>query len=211
LYVIPDYDIRYYQSHPYDKERILEMKGTFLDEAAIKTEDGLKFPGFIGQNPEYKSFYAQMSLTITTPPRGNILGDWMVCGIAPGDSAFSFGEPNWLLGPSSKILHELLLEHNIYPYFTNIFKKPFPKNALKYPWPEMRKAIHIYMTELDLVKPKKVLFLGGYTEYDIMQAHLKVRHIPHISIAHPSHVSRFGVYADWSKHFKEEMEKLDGK
>jgi uracil-DNA glycosylase family 4 len=205
---IPDYDLRHYLAHKEDKDKILQLKTCHIGDD-VEVSVGLKFPGFHGINNDYQTFYKDQLLNVHTAPRGNLVGDKMICGIAPGESQYSFGEPKWLLGPSSKILHQLLNECNIYPYFTNIFKKPFPKNIVKYEWPTMRVMIQWFTKEVEIVKPKLVIFLGKYPEYGIVHGQLFLRKIKFIQIAHPSAISRYGGYDEWKNDFKVKMENID--
>ena len=93
----------------------------------------LKFPGIVySDNNMFSKYslkiYEPLYSTVFTPPRGYVdKSSVVVIGVAPGWSHLSFGEPNWLYGPSSKTLHEML-GFDYRWYITNVSKEPFFKN-----------------------------------------------------------------------------------
>lgn len=122
-----------------------------------------------------------------TPPRG-FVGDnvCIICGIAPGYSKLSFSEPKWLYGPSSELLHKMLV-FNWRWYFTNVCKEPFNEN--EYDDNKAREWASSLVMELLFfqknVKNSKLVFLGTYPIY------MKIKElilIPSISIYHPSYL-----------------------
>jgi uracil-DNA glycosylase family 4 len=199
-WTIPDYDLRYYLSRHEDVESIITLKTKVLDDD-LDVTTGVKFPGFQGPNTNYMNFYRQEFSSVFTPPRGNLNADIVVCGIAPGYSPYSFKEPKWLLGSSSKILHKLLIEHNVYPYFTNVFKKPFLNNEIRYVSEELLRAVDILYQEILLIAPKQVIFLGKYNEYSLISHRLTDTKVS--SLNHPSYINRTNSYSTWSKRFGE--------
>ncbi|MFA5025093.1 MAG: uracil-DNA glycosylase family protein [Candidatus Shapirobacteria bacterium] len=139
-WVIPSYNLKALSSDDWEKINYYKSKVLFLNNYKdLDVESFLKFPGFVSDDEEkfkkYAKFYSDNLKNKTTAPRGNLLIKQssipvIVCGLAPGYSEFSKGEPKWLLGPSSKLLHKMLTVLNIYPYFTNLYKNPFIKNKI---------------------------------------------------------------------------------
>lgn len=196
VWTIPTYRLENLEED--DKQQILSLKSEFLDEV-LPTAIGLKFPGFCGNNGAYKEFYSEHLKGLFTPPRGNITSKYCIIGYAPGWSAISFGEPKWLLGPSSETLHKVLLEFDIYPYFTNLFKEPFIENKAVYSQETLKNSLELLSEELAHLEIKKAIFLGKYSEYtdinfDGVQKFVKL---------HPSYVNRKHSYIQWKESFKE--------
>jgi hypothetical protein len=205
MWTIPSYNVKYYAEHPEDRDKILSLKNCFAEEK-MTVEEGLLFPGFCGTmtSPDLDR-YDKFLKNACTPPRGNYDGLYAIIGIAPGYSEYSFGEPTMLLGPSSETLHRLLVKFDIYPYFTNIFKKAFEDNQPIYEVPDIDKEI-IY-AELDILFPREVIFLGSYRQYDFAKEYLKKYGMEYHTIFHPSYVHRFDKFDEWMKSFEKVVEK----
>ena len=119
----------------------------------------------------------------------------------------------WLLGPSSKILHRLLGENKIYPYFTDLFKKPFKnevgedtnnprdKNGKPY-YTDLTEKAEILRKEIELVSPSMVVLLGKYEEFAEIELFLEKQGTKHFSVWHPSWVIRYNHYDRWNAEFK---------
>jgi hypothetical protein len=197
VWTIPDYDLRHYSVCNEDRESVLKYKNQALHECTVS--EGLKWPGFCYSADGYPDFYRSDLKELFAPPRGNLKPEIAVCGIAPGESKFSFGESAWLLGPTSKTLHYALEKFNIYPYFTNMSKKPFPKNVEIWKTGELAKARSIIIKEMEIVKPKIIMFLGKYDVYGSIQGPLFGLGIKQITVSHPSNVRYFGKYDEWYK------------
>lgn len=90
-----------------------------------------RFPGFAFTKSRYAELYYDYIYKnynqYPTPPRGNLSEccEYVFIGIKPGtkDSDLSKSESAWLFGPTPKILNDLLIKFNIYPYFTNLQMK----------------------------------------------------------------------------------------
>jgi len=143
----------------------------------------LKYPGFIFSNIEasnaYKRIYKDfIDNNIYTQSRGNLSksNNYIFIGIRPGHvyAHLSKADTAWLFGPSSVLLHKLLISLNIYPYFTNIYNepdKPFNKD-FKFIFKELFIISYIYkviyhMNELNLV------FMGNYDEYPLFVNYIR--------------------------------------
>jgi uracil-DNA glycosylase len=230
IWCITKYDVKYYQKHSEIKEELLQEKVRFTK---VTTEDWqnnlnkfLKHPGicYEGDFPDkYKKFYMEINQSknhecpwdgLYCPPRGNVTkGAYMILGIAPGTSEFSFGESMWLLGPNSKYLHQLLEDNHIYPYFTDLFKKPFKNmtgdyinepqenDDLNYTSEELITYRAMIEREIDLLNPEMVIFLGNYKEFKEIKVFLDNQGIKHFEIWHPSYM-RYGHFDKWNANFK---------
>lgn len=121
-------------------------------------------------------------------PRG-YLGDdsILVVGIAPGESSLSYHEPNWLHGPSSKLLHSLL--HFGYRwYFTNVCKQSFPGNEYNV---DMIRGDQVrFDMEFGFFKNHKVIFLGNYDAYSNIINRHNLLPSQFLRIPHPSYLCR---------------------
>ena len=124
----------YFSNHQYDLRQVgLEEQQFVLSYKSVSIQitdpdfTVVKFPGLCYYDKDYARkyndvVYNQLWKNAPVPPRGLLDSESViVVGIAPGYSIHSFGEPNWLYGPSSKILHELLDFSNKW-YFSNIAK-----------------------------------------------------------------------------------------
>jgi len=200
VWTIPSYKVSYYTDNVNDREKLLSLKREVLFER-IPVEDGLKFPGFFGENKDFFTFYVDRLYNVFTSPRGNLIDGYAIIGFAPGDSIQSFGEPKWLLGPSSQTLHRLLTEFEIYPYFTNVFKKPFRDNRPDYSHEELTEAIEVLLEELQLLSTDKIILLGKYSEYQSVIDLYKEKPVKIIQIHHPSYVNRVQKYDEWATNF----------
>ena len=168
----------------------------------------LRYPGYIFSNKEAASNYMKiyndfLSQNIYTPSRGNLSksNHYLFIGIRPGHvyAHLSKADTAWLFGPSSSVLHKLLIETNIYPYFTNIYNEPNkPLNKdFKFIFKELIVILYIYkmnykINELDLV------FMGSYDEYPLFVHFVKSNplvqrfnmKLDFYSIWHPAYLSR---------------------
>lgn len=171
--------------------------------------DHLVYPGFVFSNENDKMFYESNILSLysneNTTPRGNlsILNEWIICGIKPGadkSDAYSKYVSYWLFGKkSSFILHKLLYDLNIYPYFTNIYSH----------FNDTSENIENIYTEISLltqiIKKPKLLVLGNYKEYIMLCDKFK-KHNINIDVYkmwHPSYIARNGLknYYKWKSSF----------
>jgi hypothetical protein len=118
-----------------------------------------------------------------------------VCGIAPGSHLLERGSSKWLLGPSSKLLHKILLSLRIYPYFTNIHKAEFDKNNSNSASIDViNKAIRILIEEINILIRTVwknldniyIITLGKYSEYSLFEDSMNSSKITFISTYHPS-------------------------
>jgi len=168
----------------------------------------LRFPGFIFSNIEAQQSYTRIykdfiNNNIFTPSRGNLSknNNFIFIGIRPGHvyAHLSKADTAWLFGPSSILLHKLLISSNIYPYFTNIYNepnKPFNKD-FSFIFKELIVICYIYkiiyeISELNLV------FMGNYEEYPLFIRYL-LNHpvfkkfnmkINYYNIWHPGYLAR---------------------
>jgi hypothetical protein len=152
------------------KKRVFH-DGYTLQHLRIPSTSTLKFPGFIYGSKHLaerykKEIYDKYYLEVFTPPRGFInYGVPIICGVAPGESRFSFGESVLLFGPSSEKLHRLLCFSNCW-YFTNIVKEPFSNN--NFDEKIVAKYLDSTIAELKFFDSagSKFIFLGAYPTYD---------------------------------------------
>jgi hypothetical protein len=160
---------------------IAAQKHTFLLSDNCDTSF-LRYPGFVFSNLQAKECYLRIyndfiNDGIFTPSRGNlsINNNYIFIGIRPGHvyAHLSQADTAWLFGPSSTLLHKLLISANIYPYFTNIYNepdKPFNKD-FSFIFKELIVISYIYkivykIPELNLV------FMGNYEEYPMFKEYL---------------------------------------
>jgi len=168
----------------------------------------LRYPGFVFSNLEAKDCYLRIyndfvNNGIFTPSRGNlsINNNYIFIGIRPGHvyAHLSQADTAWLFGPSSTLLHKLLIEKGIYPYFTNIYNEPDKPFNLDFSFilKELMVISYIYkvvykMSELNLV------FMGNYQEFPLFQKYL-IEHetfktfkmnVKFHSIWHPGYLAR---------------------
>jgi len=180
---------------------ILDKKSKVHIYKDLDIKKYIRYPGFVcNSEKQAKSYiehiYHKYFTTVFTPPRGNISTDlqYIVVGFAPGYSDLSRGESNWLLGPSSKILIELFVKFNIFPYFTNVFKSPFKNNKINYTSELLDKSISILIDEIDFLFNTttviNLIFLGSYKEYDEVIKRLDNPLLKINKIWHPSYILR---------------------
>lgn len=226
------YSVTFYAENPDERAKILKQKSEYReiqkDEVILNL---LQYPGLGYQHcriDEFEQFYNGFLKDLYCPPRGNITPfNYMVIGLAPGKHKLSFGESMWLLGPSSEILHCVLEDNNVYPYFTDMFKTPFKdengqdtnkpcgkKGNPYYTESELSNAVRLIETEIKILKPSKIIFLGSYKEFK----YIKIPDIcSTITIWHPAYVRRQGYYenprdfprySEWSKKLNNQISKL---
>lgn len=188
-----------------DWHRIAGCKNTFT-LFKDRQEEYIYYPGFVSDKKEIikeydKLVYSKFNNELIVPPRGNLCSNLshIVCGIKPGhfNSHLSKISISWLIGPSSKMLSKLLLDVDVYPYFTNVYKN----------------NNNIYGTiidELEFLFNKfsnvEIIFLGSYKEYDNIVSHFqsKNKNIKYKKIWHPSYLIRAYTnekYEKWKKSF----------
>jgi len=201
---------------------IAEQKHNFLlsDNCDISF---LKWPGFVFSNIEAQSCYTRIykdfiDNNIYTPSRGNLSknNNYIFIGIRPGHvyAHLSKADTAWLFGPSSVLLHKLLISLNIYPYFTNIYNepdKPFNKD-FNFIFKELIVISYIYkivykLSELNLI------FMGNYEEFSLFLRYL-LNHptfkqfnmkVNFCTIWHPGYLARGyddNKFESWKKQLK---------
>lgn len=146
----------------------------------------LKYPGIFYTDYNFFGDYLlnvyESYQDVFTPPRGLVdKSSVIVVGINPGWSTKSFGESNWLYGPSSQRLH-YLLDFEWHWYFTNIAKEPFEDNT--YNEDIVRKYLPLFLEEAKFFEGQKFIFLGKYDVYGKAISKFKLNHI---KIRHPSY------------------------
>jgi len=160
---------------------IAEQKYSFIlsDLCDIKF---LRYPGFVFSNIEAKDCYTKIykdfiDNNIYTPSRGNLSknNNYIFIGIRPGHvyAHLSKADTAWLFGPSSILLHKLLISLNIYPYFTNIYNepnKPFNKD-FTFIFKELIIVIYIYKIVYK-INELNIIFMGNYEEYPLFKEYL---------------------------------------
>jgi len=193
---LPDNIIKFLFNHQYQlnkvtgkyKEYIIENKVNIFNISEYQQKEQLVFcyPGLTYTEEEIidrycKYIHSLYPVNRCTLPRGYVDHSTnMVIGIAPGKSKLSFGESNWLFGPSSKILHEML-SFDYRWYFTNVSKESFSNN--KYDESIICKYYSLILKELWFFNKSKIIFLGNYDIYDkliydlsLSDRSLKIKH-----------------------------------
>jgi hypothetical protein len=184
LWQIPKTSLQYYERDDEDRNWIMATKKLFVPSRCIvEPGEGIRFPGLWGDNKPFEDFYEQTLSSVFCSPRGNTTEHgFVVLGIAPGWAKFSekYHEPMWLLGPSSRVLHNILGHDKIriYPYFTDVFKEPFKDEDGKYInkipqryrlHPEYDSlfgaSIAILKEEISVLSPRLVILLGKGIDY----------------------------------------------
>ncbi|NMC58016.1 MAG: hypothetical protein GYA51_01270 [Candidatus Methanofastidiosa archaeon] len=142
----------------------------------------LRFPGFVFSNLEAQNNYLKIykdfvDNNIYTPSRGNLSksNNYIFIGIRPGHvyAHLSKADTAWLFGPSSTLLHKLLIATNIYPYFTNIYNepnKPFNKD-FNFIFKELVVIFYIYKIVYQ-INEMNLVFMGNYEEYPLFKEYL---------------------------------------
>lgn len=161
-----------------------------LDEPKI---EHIKFPGFVTDERWMADAYDEIVYKKCkfdeefTPPRGNLSTQLthIICGYKPGHALqhLSKFETSWLFGPSSKMLHTLLEDVGIYPYFTNVYKN----HSMLFG------DILIELEYLNAILPHVVVvFLGSYEEYNRILYHFAKNDLTlrHRNIWHPAYLVR---------------------
>jgi len=201
MYVISTYTLA--KLSDIEWKNILKYKYSLIKDKGYSIENKIKYPGFISDDNKFDAavqyvneLYIPRFKNMFTPPRGNLSStlSYIFIGFAPGYSQLSKGEPNWLLGPSSKILHNALIELNIYPYFTNLFKTPFKDNKIEYTNEYFNKSIDDLKIELSYLfsnfNIKKIIFLGHYIQFNDI---INMLYVEYSIIKHPSYFVRKGL------------------
>ena len=189
-----DYSYNLNKQSPQVKEFVIfEKKSTLYlpnQWGGNRKDAVLKYPGFIRENSSmfdtdyWEQIYDKYYLNVFTPPRGYLNpGVTVICGQAPGESKLSFGESNWLFGPSSEKLHKLLSFNNNW-YFTNVVKEPFPGN--KENIDITAKYLESIVAELQFFNKtgSKFIFLGAYSIYNQVAEEAGLKNW--LRIKHPS-------------------------
>lgn len=197
------YDLRKVELE--EQQFVLSNKSAFLN---ITDPDFqvMKFPGFCYYDQAYADnyndvVYKKLWRDVPVPPRGLLdMSSVIVVGIAPGHSVHSFGESNWLYGPSSEVLHALLGFSNKW-YFSNIAKRPFKDNAL--PKKEIESFYAKTLEEFRFFQGHKFMFLGKYDIYDSVIKDLSL--MKYLKVKHPS----FFLYQPDPELRKIEREKIE--
>lgn len=196
---------QYLLSKSYDLRRVSDDEKSFvLDNIGeriplLKEPDALrnlvfKYPGFVSDDLGFYSRYMykifKMYEDVYTPPRGYLAEDSIIIvGVSPGFSIFSFNEPNWLYGPSTKLLHKIL-EFDYKWYFTNATKEPFTRNI--YNDSVIEKFYPDFFKEVYFFKNHKFIFLGDYDIYDRIIDKCELDKNKILRIYHPSYLMSRG-------------------
>lgn len=155
----------------------------------------LRFPGFVCDDKRLVDGYYDLIYSdierVFTPPRGNISSKCklMIVGIKPGTFKVkpTNSECSWLLGPSSNILHKMLMRVNTYPYFSNVFHDS-SADEVNGDITQIQREIY-YMHEI--CNTIKIIFLGKYEVYDrLINGICKKLKISAIKVWHPSYLCR---------------------
>lgn len=159
----------------------------------------LRFPGLtLTTHGDYlcyimsRSFFYPFSKSSLIYPRGNITQNskYAFIGIRPGPGSPKYeAGTSWLFGPSSRILHKLLYDLDIYPYFTNIYKYPDIQDRKFF----IDSFIQEILTVNHICDKITLVFMGNYDEYEEVIDRLDGK-IDHIKIWHPSYLLR--AYSD---------------
>ena len=140
----------------------------------------LTYPGFFfdSRNAQHiyetKVYQQYIDEKVYTPPRGNLSSnnDTIILGIKPGSyrAEMSRSESAWIFGPSSQLLHRLLQDYNIYPYFTNVYKSHYDETNH-----QLSKILHELIVIIGIhaiiygKKHLNIICLGSYEEYNSLK------------------------------------------
>lgn len=195
---------------------------SYILKEPLEDSRNLNYPGFFFSDQKaadiyFKKVYSSFK-DVYTPPRGNLSknNNIILSGIKPGNwqAHLSKCESAWIFGPSSKMLHKLLKEFSIYPYFTNFYKSFYDEsnNKLLPILKEITVIAGIYKTIYNQ-NNLKIVCLGNYSEYDSLKNRLDVddkilslnMNITLHKIWHPSYLLRAYTdekFAIWKENFK---------
>lgn len=191
-----------------DEWKIIEQqKNSFLISDECDTSF-LRWPGYVFSNSKAQQAYLKIykdfvDNNIYTPSRGNLSknNNYIFIGIRPGHvyAHLSKADTAWLFGPSSTLLHKLLIETKIFPYFTNIYNEPDkPMNKdFSFITKELIIIFYIY-SRIYKMKELNLVFMGAYEEYGLFVKHILEHRafrdvqipINCFSIWHPAYLSR---------------------
>ena len=167
-------------------------KHTFVIDVG-EQQKYIQYPGFATDEKEiireYNTrVYSKLNyINEFTPPRGNLFSglSHIVCGYKPGHfyQHLSRYETSWLIGPSSKMLHRLLFDVGVYPYFTNVYKN----HDLKFG--DILTELEFF---IDVFPEAEIVFLGSYEEYSRIVYHFssKDKKIKYKQVWHPAYLLR---------------------
>lgn len=189
-----------------DWDRIAGCKHTFVINAS-EQQKYIQYPGFATDKKEIikeydKKIYFKFNFRsdLIIPPRGNLNSalSHVVCGIRPSNFLHHLSKISisWLIGPSSKMLYNLLSDVNVYPYFTNVYKNDTSNYG----------TIQELEFLINTFPNIQIIFLGSYKEYDdiIYYFSSKNKQIKYKKIWHPAYLVRAyskDRYKKWVKSF----------
>jgi hypothetical protein len=167
----------------------------------------IRVPGFVSDDKKIVDYYSKIvyniliETNVATPPRGNISTQCkvIICGIKPGCllEDMKFPEAAWLFGPSAKMLNKMLLDLNVYPYFTNVFHD---RKADETDINSLNQIIREIKFMKCLNSNIKIIFLGKYQIFDTLISDLCYDfNIKAIKIWHPSYLCRAYTDAKFNK------------
>lgn len=148
---------------------------------SVPDKNYLTYPGFFFDSEkaqhiyETKVYQKYVDQKVYTPPRGNLSSNncTIILGIKPGSyrAELSRSESAWIFGPSSQLLHRLLIQHNIYPYFTNVYKSHYDEtnHQLSTILHELIVVIGIFATIYNKTRIN-IVCLGSYEEYQSLKS-----------------------------------------
>ena len=182
----------------------INRRGYILGDMRFN-KPNLNYPGFVFSSDVAASMYHTLCYSkyiegeIYTPPRGNlsVSNPYIFMGIKPGkiDHHKEKKESAWLFGPSSKMLHNLLIEKSIYPYFTNVYKSSDEEESgnLDTIFRELLVIFTMYKQHYGL-NNMTIVYMGSYDEYWELKARLdkdiKGFNIEYKKIWHPAYLTR---------------------
>lgn len=165
-----------------------------IDTTNSKVEDNVKrvIEAFEKANiiwDSVKNNFAPGTIHKPVQPRGNIEADIMIVAQNPGGRGVGEYSTVWSDGPSTKFVLDSVKEAGIYKnsWFTNLV--PYPTTDNKVTKDQIEATEHILYAQVDLIKPKVLIGLGGVVNESLKETYGGDIHI--IEMQHPSYVKRF--------------------
>lgn len=187
-----------------DFQIFLDLFEDFMNKQALpfieinttnsKTEDDVKrvIQAFNNANTIWdlvKNGSAPGTINKAIQPRGNIEADVMIVAQNPGGRGNRDYSTIWADGPNSNFILDATKQAGIYrnTWFTNVV--PYPTEDNKVTKEQIDAVEHILYAQVELIKPKVLIGLGGIANENLKR--IFGNDLPILEVPHPAYVRRF--------------------